>query len=85
MVFLSKGENLRGSHSYLPIKELFFFFLVMSETSSWPVMSIVKMEDGCVSAGPLLSRASFPRPAHSLAFLCHILSPVLSFSSFSYS
>lgn len=26
MVFLSKGENLRGSHSYLPIKELFYFW-----------------------------------------------------------
>lgn len=46
MLFLSKGENLKGSHCYLPIKELFFFFfLVGSETSSWPVMSIMKMED----------------------------------------
>ena len=44
MLFLSKGENLKGSHCYLPIKELFFFF-VRSETSSWPVMSIMKMED----------------------------------------
>lgn len=26
MLFLSKGENFRGPHSYLPIKELFFFF-----------------------------------------------------------
>lgn len=24
MLFLSKGENLKGSHCYLPIKELFF-------------------------------------------------------------
>lgn len=45
MLFLSKGENLKGSHCYLPIKELFFFFFVRSETSSWPVMSIMKMED----------------------------------------
>ena len=54
MLFLSKGENLRGPHSYLPSKEFFFFFFfwVRSETSSWPVMSIVKMEDGGVSAGP---------------------------------
>lgn len=60
------------------------FFLDLGLTSSWPVMSILKMEDDYITASPCSRRKSCLRPVRSTARLCRGLSsqcPLLSSSA----